>query len=272
MKKSAFRVISFLLIAFLILGCGGSRSALKPSFSKPLKPPAKPLPPPLPRMGYTIQVGAFSKVQNAAKLTESLKKQGLDAYYFRYKGSIYKVRFGNFSNDADAREKAQSLKSAGVIDAFFVVNPGDYTIALQERYGSDYFRDRLVSTAESFLGVPYLWGGDNHEEGFDCSGLAMAVYRHNGLMLPRSSAEQFDSGVPVGVDRLKKGDLVFFAIDNKKVSHVGIFTGNGKFIHAPGRGKFICTNSISNSYFSKRYAGARTFLIQADRDTGDSQE
>lgn len=223
-------------------------------------------------MGYTIQVGAFSKVQNAARLTESLKQQGLDAYYFRYKGNIYKVRFGNFTTDADARKKAQSLQASGIIDDFFVVAPGDYTIALQERYGTDYIRNRLVSTAESFLGVPYLWGGNNHEEGFDCSGLTSAVYRHNGLVLPRSSAEQFNSGVPVARGRIKKGDLVFFAVNGKKVSHVGIFTGNGKFIHAPGRGKFICTSSLSNSYFSKRYAGARTFLSREDQDAGDPRE
>ena len=212
-------------------------------------------------MGYTIQVGAFTNVNNAARLTDSLKQRGLDAYYFVYKSEIYKVRFGNFDSDAAARKRAESLKQSGVIEEYYIVNPRDYTIAHQTDYGSDYVRRKLVETAESFLGVPYLWGGTNSDNGFDCSGLTMAVYRHNGLSLPRSSGEQFDAGIPIDRNDLKNGDLIFFKNSNgTKISHVGIFTGQDQFIHAPGRGKVICRDQLSSNFYSKRFAGGRRYF------------
>ncbi|GAJ19868.1 unnamed protein product, partial [marine sediment metagenome] len=108
---------------------------------------------------------------------------------------------------------------------------------------------------------PYQWGGSSVDDGFDCSGLAMAVYQLNGLNLPRSSKEQYRAGIPIKQSQLKKGDLIFFATSRgKKVSHVGIYTGDNKFIHAPRKGKRIRTDSLSNRYFEARYAGAKTYL------------
>ncbi len=95
----------------------------------------------------------------------------------------------------------------------------------------------------------------------DCSGLTMAVYQLNGLSLPRSSREQYKTGASVKKSRLLKGDLVFFATSRgRKISHVGIYVGHNKFIHAPGYNKYIRTESLSNTYFIKRYVGARTYL------------
>ena len=210
-------------------------------------------------MGFTIQAGAFSDVNNAARLTDALKKQGLDAYYFACDSNMYKVRFGNFTTEASARKKAEKLKFAGIIDDFYIVTPDDYGLSSILPEGE--IREHIATTALSFVGIPYLWGGASRDEGFDCSGLAMAIYRHNGLILPRTSVDQFESGNPVNVEDLKKGDLVFFATSGKKkVSHVGIYTGDGKFIHAPGRGKVICMDLLSNTYFAKRYVGCRSYL------------
>ena len=89
----------------------------------------------------------------------------------------------------------------------------------------------------------------------------MAVYQLNGLNLPRSSKEQYRAGIPIGKNELKSGDLVFFATSkSKRVSHVGIYTGDNKFIHAPGKGKRIRVSSLSSRYFETRYAGAKTFF------------
>jgi cell wall-associated NlpC family hydrolase len=89
----------------------------------------------------------------------------------------------------------------------------------------------------------------------------MAIYQLNGLNLPRSSEEQYRAGIPVKQSQLLRGDLVFFATSTgKKISHVGVYAGDNKFIHAPGRGKRIRADSLSNRYFKTRYAGARTYL------------
>jgi hypothetical protein len=215
----------------------------------------------VPQMGYTIQVGAFSKAENAARLTELLHDQGVDATYFVARAGLYKVRFGNFPSKSAALEKAESLKSIEIIDEYYIVSPEEYAIAKSQKYGREYLREEIVKSARSFVGVPYLWGGSSSDTGFDCSGFTMTIYQLNGLDLPRSSKEQYEAGDPVKHDQLLKGDLVFFRMSGgDKVSHVAVYTGDGQFIHAPGRGKAICVDSLSKSYFRKRYAGGRSYL------------
>ena len=89
----------------------------------------------------------------------------------------------------------------------------------------------------------------------------MVVYRLNGLDLPRSSGQQWQAGTPVRRGQLVKGDLVFFATaGGRRVSHVGIYAGNGHFLHAPGRGRTIRLSPLSSPYFKSRYLGARSYL------------
>ena len=211
--------------------------------------------------GYSIQVGAFSNLNNAVQLYESLKNHGLNAYYFVHKTGLYKVRFGDFSSKETARRKAESLRATGVIAEYYIVSPDDYAVVKQRKYGRRYLRDEIVKTAKSFIGLPYRWGGSSSDYGFDCSGLSMTAYHLNGLNLPRSSKEQYKAGIPVGRNQLLRGDLVFFAISKgRRVSHVGIYAGDDTFIHAPGKGKRIRMDFLSNRYFKTRYAGARTYL------------
>lgn len=250
----SFRIGILLLVLLTLTGCGGKRVVSQPSRTMTVKKE-------LPRMGYTIQAGAFSKVENAARLTEQLRSRGLDATYFVAGTGLYKVRFGNFPSGNAARETAANLKASGVIEEFYVVSPGEYAVAKRREYGTDYLREELLKTAKDFIGIPYLWGGTDADKGFDCSGLTMTVYQLNGLDLPRTAGEQYDAGTFVERKNLVKGDLVFFNISSgEKVSHVGIYTGDGKFIHAPGRGKNIRYDSLSSAYFRKRYTGARSYL------------
>jgi cell wall-associated NlpC family hydrolase len=89
----------------------------------------------------------------------------------------------------------------------------------------------------------------------------IAVYQLNGLNVPRTSEEQYKSGMPVAKDQLEKGDLVFFVTSSSgRVSHVGIYIGDDKFIHAPGTGKNICADSLTSSYYRDRFYGACTYL------------
>ena len=122
-------------------------------------------------------------------------------------------------------------------------------------------REEIARTAKTFIGIPYRWGGTSAETGFDCSGLTMAVYQLNGLHLPRSTQNQWEEGIAVRRNALKIADLVFFATSGRrKISHVGIYVGNGRFIHAPGDGKEIRVSSLSNGYFKSRYAGGRSYF------------
>lgn len=116
----------------------------------------------------------------------------------------------------------------------------------------------LVLNAMGFMGIPYKWGGATPEAGFDCSGFVQFVFRQaTGVILPRSSFDQVHQGVSVTQDELQPGDLVFFNTMRARFSHVGIYIGENRFIHAPSRGKSVEIVDITNSYWQKRYNGAR---------------
>jgi cell wall-associated NlpC family hydrolase len=212
-------------------------------------------------IGYSIQVGAFSHLDNAVRLSQKLQAQGLNAYYFVHKTGLYKVRFGSFLSRKRARIRAESLHVARIIDEYYIVGPEDYPTLGDRRAARSHVRGEIVRTARSYLGLPYRWGGDSPEHGFDCSGLAMVAYQLNGLDLPRASKEQWMAGSPVDRSQLSKADLVFFSTSRRgRISHVGIYVGNGRFIHAPGMGKNIRLDSLSTKYFRRHYVGARTYF------------
>ena len=118
----------------------------------------------------------------------------------------------------------------------------------------------LVMQAMNFLGVPYRRGGNSVDEGFDCSGFTRHVFEHSiGLVLPRRSDQQAKSAGLLNVRReeLKPGDLVFFNTMRRAFSHVGIYVGDGKFIHAPRTGGEVRVEDMRQAYWSKRFNGAR---------------
>jgi cell wall-associated NlpC family hydrolase len=253
------RTLAFpLLILLLVGGCSGPQP---PALGDRTPPPAASPQPALQSLGYSIQVGAFANPENATRLAALLESRGIDAYSFFHESGLYKVRFGDHASYAAARAEAENLQRLGMIDGFFIVLPEDNAAERIRRSGRGDLRQELAATALRFIGVPYNWGGTTADSGFDCSGLTMVTYRLNGLKLPRVSRDQYAAGRPVAVAELQKGDLVFFATGGgTRVSHVGLYIGNGRFVHAPRRGKSVLVTSLDNSYYRKTFVGARTYL------------
>ena len=116
----------------------------------------------------------------------------------------------------------------------------------------------LVVGAMGFLGVPYRRGGNSANTGFDCSGFVKAIYEQTiGLVLPRSAAQQAAATQTIDKSELRPGDLVFFNTMRHAFSHVGIYVGNGKFIHSPKPGAEVRVEDMGLAYWARRYDGAR---------------
>jgi cell wall-associated NlpC family hydrolase len=114
---------------------------------------------------------------------------------------------------------------------------------------------RLTKTALRYLGVPYMWGGESFS-GVDCSGFVQAVFRRNGIELPRTADAQYEVGRHVPGSGLEPGDLVFFQTYAEGASHVGIYLGSGQFVHASSSNG-VRVDSMSESYYASRFIGAR---------------
>jgi cell wall-associated NlpC family hydrolase len=116
----------------------------------------------------------------------------------------------------------------------------------------------LVNNAFSLIGVPYKLGGTSISTGFDCSGFVRAVYKNTlGFVLPRTASEQAHATETIEKNELKPGDLVFFNTMQRAFSHVGVYIGDGKFIHAPRTGSHVRVENMRLPYWNLRFNGAR---------------
>lgn len=263
LRNCFLHLTAFALLLLILAGCG-AKPTPPPVEVTPPPPPVTTLPPEmpllLPVMGYSVQVGAFARVENAARLSARLTRKGVVAYYYRERGGLYRVRFGNFTTADQAAAVATQLRQGAIIDSYMVIRPEDYPV-LRYRRQEARVRDELVRVAQEFIGVPYRRGAVRPGEGFDCSGLTMMVYRLIGLDMPRTSKEQFRVGRALTPRQLRPGDLLFFRTGfGRQVSHVGIYVGEGLFVHAPGSGKVVSRANLNSSYFRKRYLGSRSYL------------
>ena len=125
----------------------------------------------------------------------------------------------------------------------------------------------IARTALSLRGIPYRLGGTD-PSGFDCSGLVQYVYALHGLGLPRVVRDQYRYGATVKLDALEPGDLVFFNTLKRTFSHVGIYIGDGRFIHAPRSGSEVRIEDMRYAYWAQRFTGARRVAALADTPAG----
>lgn len=134
------------------------------------------------------------------------------------------------------------------------VPPGQLGLELNRVERGEMF----VRLASRYLGLAYLYGGSRPQTGFDCSGFTGYVYSKFGIQLPRSAHAQSVSRALKSTQKPIPGDLIFFKINKKRVSHVGLYVGDDLFIHSPRTGKSIEYGNLKHSYWRARFAGART--------------
>lgn len=119
---------------------------------------------------------------------------------------------------------------------------------------SDTVRGTITRIATDMVGVPYRYGGTSPKEGFDCSGLVFYSYTRAGLSVPRNSIELFKAAEKIPLDAAREGDLVFFQ-DQRRLSHVGIYIGGGRFVHAPSSGSAVRVSTLDSEYYRRHLVG-----------------
>ncbi len=123
----------------------------------------------------------------------------------------------------------------------------------------------LIDKAMSLIGTPYKRGGLSEDTGFDCSGFVRTIYQQTfGLVLPHRAAEQAKLTLKIDPKELKPGDLVFYNTMRRAFSHVGVYIGDGKFVHSPRAGGEVRVEDMKDSYWIKRFNGARRVDVQDD--------
>lgn len=150
------------------------------------------------------------------------------------------------------------LKSAAHHPRRTASRPASYNLSHLQADGAG--REILMYTL-SLLDVGYRFGGDNPEAGLDCSGMVSYIYQNAvGVKLPHNAASIAGISRPIDAGNLQVGDLVFFNTLNRPYSHMGIYIGDGKFVHAPHTNSVIRVDRLDNSYFASRFDGARTLF------------
>ncbi len=114
--------------------------------------------------------------------------------------------------------------------------------------------ERAVFTAMQMIGAPYRYGGST-PDGFDCSGLVQYAYDAAGIRLPRTAAQQYSATDSLTLEQARPGDLLFFR-EGRRISHVALYLGQGRFVHAPNRGRNVSLGSFANSYYRSHFARA----------------
>lgn len=173
-------------------------------------------------------------------------------------GRLGQVDIGAWEMDAPSAIASITDSSSGMLlpvidDAVAAVSAPSRAMSAGPR-----MRELLADFAVTLRDIRYRRGGHEPSTGFDCSGFVRYVFKHSvGIVLPSDSASQFHIGATVDRTDMKTGDLVFFRIHGKRVSHVGIYLDHGRFIHSPSSGKTVSINRLDDGYWAKHFVGAK---------------
>ena len=157
----------------------------------------------------------------------------------------------------------EDAPAAGLTERGLVSQIGSQLSVVKDKAGDQ--AAGMVEQAMGLLGVPYRRGGNTESTGFDCSGFVRHLYEKSvGQILPRRAVDQARATEVIERDELKPGDLVFFNTMRRTFSHVRIYVGDGKFIHAPRAGKAVNIDDMRSAYWQKRFNGARRVPVNSD--------
>ena len=177
--------------------------------------------------------------------------EGTNVTVTDYENGWFKIRFV----DLTGYVRADLLSVDKLVTTSVATNPTNYLVPESNKSVAQ----KIVDYAYTFLGTPYVYGGKT-PAGFDCSGFTMYVFAEFGYDLHRVSTDQYKDGTYVAFDDLEVGDLVFFSSNKKAIGHVGIYIGEGYFIHATSPGDVVRITDISSEYYATRYVGARRIV------------
>lgn len=158
-------------------------------------------------------------------------------------------------------QTANNLEATGIVDKATLIKLNTMAASQTTSRGNSSPEpgNDIVTYSKSFLGKPYVWGASNGKS-FDCSGFVLYIFKHFGVSLGHGADDQFATGAKVAKDDLQVGDAVFFTTYKKGASHVGIFIGDNKFIHASSSGGSVTITDLDKDYYKSRYIGARRYL------------
>ncbi len=144
-----------------------------------------------------------------------------------------------------------------VVNGHASASPAGHTPASEAPRPDEYKPNyHMAMVAKEMVGVRYRYGGSSPSSGFDCSGLIYYSYKRIGLRSPRTTRDLYRHARPVDRSELRTGDILFFKLDGKKVSHAAIYLGNGRMVHAPSSGKRVSYASVRSRFWRSRYIGA----------------
>ncbi len=161
--------------------------------------------------------------------------------------------------------QAYSEKHESLLTTLFLQQPVQkasqklLSLNLDALAGSEKLTEQVAAYALNYVGVPYVYGGNTPEQGFDCSGYVKYVYAKVGIEIARVAADQANQGVEVSREELQIGDLVFFKMDGA-IDHVGLYLGGGVFIHSPKPGESVRVDNLDDNYYVKRFAVAKRYI------------
>ncbi len=160
-------------------------------------------------------------------------------------------------------QKANALPQTGIVDSATLIKlntASSKIIADRASASRRLVNAKAVDYAKKYLGVPYKWGASSGKA-FDCSGFSVYIMKKFNVNLERTASGQFQSGIKVAKDDLQAGDLVFFTTYKKGPSHVGMYIGDNKFIHASSGVDHVTITDLDTNYYKKRYLGARRYNL-----------
>lgn len=211
---------------------------------------------------FSISVSAY-----AASSTEVLREGMSNEAVQRLQ--VLLTEHGFYEGFIDGQFGARTIQAVIDFQIFQGLYPdgiaGQETIAALREADPQVSRDKavinrkgqeIVNFAKTFLDTPYVWAG-SQPDGFDCSGYVYYVLKQSKIDLPRMADEQYEIGVPVKRSQLQEGDLVYFSTYEPGASHVGIYIGGNKFIHASSAANKVTITSMDKQYYVARYVGAK---------------